>query len=293
MTEAPRRRPDFVGVGVQRSGTTFLQRCLQHHPEIGKPQNGLHFFSHDAGYNPELEGAAPLDLAWYERQLGRFADRKVVGEFSVTYGFSENRERCADLIREHYPEVKILIALRNPVERAVSEYGKARQGMDIPKGTSLARFAEEHPLVVERGRYAPLLETYFARFPRERVFVAVFDDMRADRDAYVASLYGFLGVDASFRPELGNPNPSRPIRFDAVEKGIRLLQDAVRPLKAGPLSFVHRGLKASGVREWLRRRNVEEGVEVTDDERAALAALYRDDILRVETLLARDLSTWR
>lgn len=288
------RAPDFLGVGVQRSGTTFLQRCLEKHPEIGKPQNGLHLFSHDLVYNPELEHVEPLDYEWYERQLGAFADRKVVGEFSVTYGFSENRERCADLIRARYPDVKILIALRHPVERAVSEFGRARQGMRVPKSTTMAEYVRTHPLEIERGHYAPLLETYFERFGRERVFVALFDDMRADRAAYTRAVYAFLGVDPEFRPDQDNPNPSRPIRSDAVEKGIRLVQDVLRPIKSGPLSFVHRSLKNSGVREWIRRANADDRpVEVSDAERAELAALYRDDVARVEELLGRGLPAWR
>ena len=118
--------------------------------------------------------------------------------------------------------------------------------------------------------------------------------MRADRESYIEAAYAFLGVDQTFRPHQDNPNPARPIRFDAVEKGLRLVQDLVRPLKEGPLAFVHRGLVASGVRDWVRRANsVAKPVEVTDAERAELAALYREDVGRVEVLLRRDLSAWR
>ena len=281
-------------MGVQRSGTTFLQRCLQHHPEIGKPQNGLHFFSHDQAYNPELDGVSELDFDWYERQLGTLAEKKVVGEFSVTYGFSENRERCADGIRDHYPDAKILIALRNPVERAISEFGKAREGMKVPSSTTMTEFIAGSPLVMDRGRYSLLLEAYFARFPREQIHVALFDDMRADRDAYVEAAYDFLGVDRSFRPEQENPNPSRPIRFDGIEKAIRKVQDVMRPFKTGPVSFVHKALLATGVREWVRRANADKKpVEVTETERLDLAALFREDVMRVEELLERDLTSWR
>lgn len=293
MTQAaPRRRPDFLGVGVQRSGTTYVQTCLEQHPEIGKPPRGLHFFSRAADYNAEIEAVAPDDFDWYERQLGRFADRKVVGEFSVTYGFPENRERCADAIRARYPDVRILIVMRDPVRRAISEYGKMRTGLEIPRHTTMDEFVDTQRTVIERGRYAPFLETYLARFPREHVHVKVFEDMRADPEAYVASLYEFLGVDASFRPEqLGrNPNPSAPIRYDGVEKAIRLAQDVVRPLKTGPLAFVHRALLATGLREWIRARNVDTGpLEIPDSTRARLAELYRDDVERVARLLGRDL----
>lgn len=289
-----RRRPDWIGVGVQRSGTTFVQRCLEAHPEIGKPTNGLHFFSHDVEYNPEIESVAVDDLAWYEGQLARFAGCKSVGEFSVTYGFSENLERCAGRIREHYPDVKILIALRNPVNRVISEYGRMRQGLEVSKKTPIPEWIDAHPEIIDRGRYHKLLETYFGLFPREQIHVKVFEDMLEDRDAYVESLYAFLGVDTSFRPEQGNPNPSRPIRNEGIEKAIWWVQDVMRPLKEGPLSFVHRVLKATGLREAIRRVNVEEGkIEVGEDVRGKLRELYRDDVAKVEQILGRDLPSWR
>ncbi len=292
MSEA-RRRPDWIGVGVQRSGTTFVQRCLEAHPEIGKPTNGLHFFSREASYNPEIEEVDPFDFEWYERQLGRFADKASVGEYSVTYGFEEHRERAADAICARYPDVKILIVMRDPVARAVSEYGKLRQALDIPKKTTIAEFIDTQKQAIGRGRYAPLLETWLARLPRDQIHIKVFEDMRADHDAYVASLYEFLGVDASFRPEQGNPNPSRPIKYDVVEKAIWTVQSAMRPLKTGPLSFVYHALKASGVRERIRDANVETGpIEVPPEQRERLVALYRDDKAKVEELLGRSLDAW-
>ena len=296
MTGTGRRKPDFIGVGVQRSGTTYLQTCLEQHPEIGKPARGLHFFSRNSDYNPEILEVAELDLDWYERQLGRFTEALIVGEFSVTYGFVENAERVAGLIREHYPETKILIALRNPAKRAVSELGKLRQRAEISKNTTVDDFVANSPEIIERGRYSAILRTYFSLFPREQVHVKIFEDMFADPGAYVSSLYDFLGVDPDFRSErLGeNPNPSRPIRFDALETLVLRIQDVMRPLKTGPLTFLHRALKATGIRERLRDANVDVSQnQVSSDDLATLEALYREDVGRVEELLGRDLAVWR
>ena len=119
---------DFIGIGAQRSGTSWVYACLYEHPEICIPIKEIHFFSRPRYENGTL---------WYEEHFATCGVGKRCGEFSTSYLYSDV---TAERIHKHYPEVKILAILRNPITRALSQYGNAIKGGEIPESMTFTEY---------------------------------------------------------------------------------------------------------------------------------------------------------
>ncbi len=290
-----RRKPDFIGVGVQRSGTTFLQYCLQEHPQIGKPLRGLHFFSHDANYNEEIQQVAVNDVNWYEQQFGQYRDKTVVGEFSVTYSFPQYITEVSAKIQEYYPDIKIIIALRNPIERMISEFRRLQERSEISTRLSLDQFINDYPAIVDRGRYGQILNIYLSCFSKEQIHIKIFEDLLYDRrKEYVTSLYEFLNIDPSFWPDGvdNNPNPSRPKKQTLVGKLVTLTQRNGTQLMQSRLKFLVNWVRTTYLWKQVREWNTA-STDVTPESRKRLSDIYQYDIKQVEIVMNRDLSFWK
>ena len=180
------RLPDFLGIGAAKSGTTMLDQLLREHPDVFLPEvlKEAHFF--DRHFE--------RGQGWYE---GLFAPAgsRVCGEISPAYLYEpEVPGRIASLL----PEVKLFAIVRDPVERAFSNYKYAvsQFGEKRPFG----RFMRENPAVVGKGRYAEQLGRYTEWFPREQLLVLVLEEFQEEPARGAAALFDFLGVDASFVP---------------------------------------------------------------------------------------------
>ena len=289
-----KKRPDFIGVGVQRSGTSFLQACLDQHPQVGKPRRGLHFFSHDKRYNPDLSIVKPNDLTWYETELGYFSNYKVVGEYSVTYSFPEYLDTVASKINRLYPEIKIIIALRNPVDRLVSEYRRLLERSEINSNIKFNDFIEIYPSIVRRGFYSLILETYYSLFPKERIHVKIFEDLtNKGIDHYLSTTFDFLDVDPFFRPIITkNPNPSMPIKNSLLGSFFLLARHTGVKMCHTKYGYFVSWIKKTDTWQKIKEINsVKTKIDTTTIRK--LLNIYESDIKKVEMILSRDLSIWR
>ena len=136
-----------------------------------------------------------------------------------------------------------------------------------------------------RETYHDLLQRYFPRFPPAQLKVILLEDLEQDPAATMRELYGFLGVDPGFRPDLSKiANPGGEPRSKLLH---RLLNDPrlrglSRALFPEPLVERLRG---------LRSRNLAKAPLRPEDRRKAID-FFRDDILRTQDLIGRDLSAW-
>lgn len=109
LTFHPRLAPDFLGIGAQKSGTTWLYKNLRCHPELFLPdEKELHYF--DWNYERSLR--------WYGHQF-KPGINKIKGEITPGYSIIE-RERIA-LIHRLWPKLRLVLLLRNPIDRAWSQ----------------------------------------------------------------------------------------------------------------------------------------------------------------------------
>jgi hypothetical protein len=223
------RLPDFIIGGAPRSGTTWLYELLDRHPRIHmarplKPEPK--FFLVDRLYEKGLQ--------YYSNTW--FADAPeglLAGEKSTDYLESAS---AAERIARDLPDVKLVFILREPADRAYSNYLWTRMnGLETEDFRTALRLEDEREATLpdkwkftrpfsyfSRGLYSELLEEYLKRFRRERICMLRFEDI-LDRPEHIAGqLHAFLGVE--FRPgdadNLGVINPSEK-RGETMDEDIR------------------------------------------------------------------------
>jgi hypothetical protein len=213
--------PDFVIIGAAKAGTTTLYGWLSEHPFVAPASTKeVHYF--DYSYFRGVD--------WYRSHFPLEADRDafarvhgrpfITGEASPPYiAHTWAPERLARLL----PEAKLLVNLRNPVDRAFSQFQMTRREGEEP----LESFAEataiederldperEHMLAdkryrswpigcwsyLMRSRYAESLERWFELFPREQFHFVTLDELSARPGETLDAVHAFLGLPA-YRPE--------------------------------------------------------------------------------------------
>lgn len=288
---------DFLCIGAQKSGTTYITNAFRNHPEIQLPGfKELYFFSPKGEYQANGNFAqcnADKDIDWYKDQF--IPDHRKKGEISTSYLLDP---ASADRIKLAFPEIKIFAILRNPVQRAFSQYNMERYWTGKEK-RSLLQIIREEPdnEILTRGLYFHQLEPFTRRFGNDQLKVCLFDDMTSDPASFFNDLFTFVGADASFRPpELDKKaNKRRGTKYPFIPRSIRFVRRTLEVV--GLRSFV-RALNRKGAGRWVRifnkRYNEKEiDVEMSADERAALQEFYLADIEQLEKLLDRKLPHWK
>ena len=192
------RLPTYLIAGAMRSGTTALNSYLREHPDVAvSSTKEVHFF--DSFYDRGVE--------WYREQFPHSESARAVGEATPNYMFSTT---ALDRIKQTLPDVKLVVMLRNPIDRAYSHYwhDKARGKTEGDFGENVKREmdGDQGLNYIARGRYRAQIEHILERFPPTALHVEVFEDMVDRPDDLYASVCRFIGVDHSFRPEsLGAP----------------------------------------------------------------------------------------
>lgn len=273
------RRPEFIGIGAQKAGTSWIHACLFQHPAIFMPgKKEIHFFGkhYDMGAD------------WYDEHFRACPPGRLAGEISPTYLYHPEAPRR---IQEWNPGVKLIACLRNPVDRAVSAYRYSVQIGAIPAAESFETVVREKPAFVEHGLYAGQLERYLKFFDRDQLLITVYEDIRRDSPGFVQRILQFLGVDATFVPAMldRKVNESRGApRSVALDRFARGLAAA---LQSAGLDRVVWRLARSRLAESVRRLNSrpEPRTMLSGALRAELERRFAPDVRMVAQLLERDL----
>ena len=278
--------PDFIGIGAQRAGTSWLYACMYEHPQICMPQKEVNFFSRERNWKRGYE--------WYESVFSECPADAITGEFSTSY-LTDTATPARILAR--YPKAKLIVSLRHPVDRAYSSYLNDIVAGLIDPEIGFRDALGAHPEYLEDGRYAHYLGGYLSEFPREQILILLFDDARRDPRSAIQQVYAFLGVDPAFRPAM----LERRIGAGRVPRSQRIER---RLLEASAASRRHRSTrpawwlaKKMGLGDRVRSLNTrddEEGRPSLDPvERRALIRESEPDIRALEDVLARKLPEWR
>jgi hypothetical protein len=247
--------PDFLYIGTSKAGSTWLFNALSVHPDVWLASNkGLYFF--DAHYDSGVD--------WYRGQF-EGAEGRTVGEFSHSYLSSPE---APARIAAYSSTMRLLVCLREPVDRAFSDY------LDLAKNNaftgSFTEAVEQYPRLLDRGRYATHLSRYLEHFPASQVHVGLFDDLKTGAQEYADGVYDFLGVD----------------RIMLSPGDLRERMPAGRPRNAVAVGMAKRASRMAasvGLRRW--RSKIKRSTAV----RSALYKQYRDDKPRLDPAIAADL----
>ena len=311
------RLPNFFVVGAPKTGTTSLYSYLKQHPQIFmSPVKEPSFLADEMRpgnfsepYEPRIrrtrdrlrqhlregsDGAPPPGLVtdWedYERLFQNVRDESAVGEASVTYLWSPTAARN---IHARFPQAKIIMILRDPVERAYSEHVQ-----HLDDGPSRATFREEIDRCVRGGGQAlstsyPFLEfglyhsqvkRYLEIFPREQIRICWYEAWREPR-RLLAELFEFLNVRVDFQAD---------IRLKSRERRAFRVAGLGYALKKLRLWEPMAGVVPRAVRRALRRVAFRSGKALVMDpkDREYLIGYYREDVQKLAALLNRDLTGW-
>lgn len=215
VSSRARALPDFVVIGAQKSGTTSLYRYLAAHPSVIRASvKEVHYFdvNHRRGvdwYRSNFPSRRRL-----ERLGGRQGRRAVTGEATPYYLF---HPLVPQRMHQLLPDAKLIVLLRDPVERAISQHNhEVQDGFEtlpfaeaieveaqrLPQSPDVlaaddgspAAFSHRHHSYLSRGRYAEQLEAWFARYPRERFLIMESRELFDDPPAAVARTLAFLGL---------------------------------------------------------------------------------------------------
>src|SRR5437773_2403810 len=202
MFQAKRRkikRLDFIVAGAQKSGTTALHYFLAKHPNITMgDQQEIHFFDDDATF------AATVDYERLHKHYPLVVPSTIAGDCTPSYIYFKP---AAERIWKYNPKIKLLVLLRNPVERAFAHWNmqrfKGREPLDFFDAVreEKTRIAGAPPAetrrfaYVDRGFYARQLERLFKFFPREQVKVVKFEQFRKKQRETLASIFSFLRLE--------------------------------------------------------------------------------------------------
>lgn len=284
--------PTFLIIGGMKCGTTSLHHYLGEHPEVQRlpAMKETNFFTGPPGSIPYPPGLQRVTrLAEYERL---FDDRYAVrGEASPCYALHPRRQGVPERIREILPDVKLIYLVRDPIERAVSQYRFSVSDEDErrPLGDALADLADPNSLYTCPGLYALQLEQYLHHFPQERILVVDQADLQHRRKLALSRVFSFLGVDDSFvSPRFGEEyNTGTELRtysrFVVLQRRLRstaaqrLPRRLRRPLRKAVEKVVSRELDSP---------------ELSDDLRRRLQEFYAPDVERLRALTGQPFSSW-
>ncbi len=197
--------PDFVGVGVQRAGTTWWYAAVEAHPRVRRvplAPKERHFFD---AYRARRFGDD--DVRAYHRLFPRPAGT-LTGEWTPSYLY---HEWVPPLLAQAAPAARVLVLLRDPVDRYVS----AVTANERNRRRSQRRSTE----ALERGLYHAQLSRLLRHVDRERLLVLQYERCRASPREELRRTYEFLGLDARYVPEVlahrTNASPTAPLELSA------------------------------------------------------------------------------
>lgn len=190
--------PDFLIIGSAKSGTTSLYHVLKQHPEVFVPRKKeLHFFEKEHWYRQ--------GMGLYERHFDEAArgNYRAVGEATPVYVCHPG---VPARIKQHLPNAKLILVVRNPITRAYSQYWQERRRLN-EAATFSEIVADDRTELYEpgkrgyfsRGFYMTYIDRYLELFDREQILVEVFEDLVREPVAFYERVFRFLGVDPSFR----------------------------------------------------------------------------------------------
>lgn len=296
------RTPDFLVVGTARAGTTALHSYLRQHPEIFLPKlKEPCFFVFEGEGNKYIKGKfafAIRNFNDYTQLFSRAELNQKIGEMSTPYLYLF--EKSISTIKKYfndYADIKIIILLRNPVDRAYSQYKwRVRDGREPlhfedaikeEKERMKANFSFDY-FYVDRGFYYKQVKAYVENF--KNVHFVYFDDFNSEPSPVLKGICRFIGVNENwnFRKIKRQNESSVPI-----SKSLGKLVTSENRLKYKFWFALPESVRNNLRRLFSKMNTKKSGVKKMNTlTRQQLVETYRDDIVALQQLTGRDLSGW-
>ncbi|MGB3571538.1 MAG: sulfotransferase domain-containing protein, partial [Phormidesmis sp.] len=226
--------PNTLIIGAQKAGSSWLSKNLSQHPEVFVCKREVHYFNLERHYRK--------GISWYERRFEQVQDEKVIAEktpnylwitpYTVKSRFGNHLGSVHQKMHAALPEAKLIVVLRNPVERAISAVnhyrtlGQISPFTDIDTVLDCRRLNHQNLLATDgfgifsMGRYYEQLSAYYKYYRRNQILIVNFEtEITADPQAGLQKVCDFLEIDSSFD---FRDRKKRQNKFDAVRYGTAL-----------------------------------------------------------------------
>lgn len=282
-------RPHFLIIGAQKCGTTWLWDMLKQHPgtDLGMEKE-IYYFSSAENYRKGRE--------WYYGHFKGLDAAKIIGEASTDYFYDRpllehlftdtSLPSIPELVKSELPDAKILLILRDPVQRYISAYLHHLQSRRFSPRTGLLEATEKLPIarMIERGYYARYLSLWKKYFPEDQMHCMVFEeDILRQPERSISEVYAFLGLDGAFNP------PDLKMSKNKGWGWTHLLLNYY----LGPwYGFLYRGLRKMKLDSWLTRLDIVKHPRFKSEDISTLREFYLPEKVELETMLNRKLNKW-
>ena len=294
---------NFLIIGAAKSGTSSLYRYMDQHPQIYmSPEKETNFFALEGekldfrspGAQERIHRWSVTSIEDYRALFEGVRREKAIGEASPLYLYSP---KAVERIRHHVPEARLIAVLRNPAERAYSSFlHMVRNGREPFSDFGRALEAEEQRIRSNwewswhhknLGFYHAQLSRYYATFRREQIRVYLYEDFNEDPLGVLRDVFGFLGVDTSFTPKMTLRYQATGIpRYKTLDAFLR----TPNPFKSALKPFLPKKFRRY-VNRYLQNHTLVKP-PFPKEARRQLVEAYREDVLKLQGLIGRDLSSW-
>ncbi len=269
------RLPDFLVIGAKKAGSTWLDHLLRTHPAVFLPKRRKEVAYFDLFHQ--------RGLRWYARFFQDAPDGAILGESTPEY---LHHAEAPSRIERELPHARLLAIVRNPLDRAHSEWAHL-----VGKFAERRTFHESvraDPSLLQKGRYTEQLRRFPRALSEGRIKVLVFEECIADPATATSQLAEFLGIDRSgFVADARPRNESYVPRFPATFALLRTCSDWLR---AQDLDFAVNIAHRFGVRRLLGSRGRVPPLDLLD--RLKHQDFVRSERDQLETLLGRPITAW-
>ena len=281
---------DFFIVGAPKAGTTSLYHYLSEHPEtdmsILKEPN---YFSENSIKDNDLYYKS-YPIKKLSRYHSLFKNNNLItGEASVSYLYYKD---VAKSIKGYNSSARIIIMLRDPIERAFSHYlmdfrlGLVNDTFEniIFQKSNLSNSKTYFQQYVKLGEYTNQIKRYFNEFPSEQILVVDYDDFKNKTSDIVKKVYKFLKIDINFSPELNNKHNAR---FIVNNRLLKFLFSKIIIRKAMNLIF------PKFIKSFIKNQFFNNKPPVLlSSSRLYLRQYFKKDIENLSNFLQKDYSKW-
>ncbi len=298
IRENDKKEIDFIGIGAMKAASSWIGTCLGEHPDICLVRGwGSKYFAKKSKQKKGIQSY--LDCFEHCRAT------KIKGEYSSNYLFYKDVPR---LIRQHFPDAKIIVCLRDPVERTFSHY---RYSV-LEKGRlsiygSFEEAIERSPMLIQKGYYYQQLKRYYDLFPKHKILVKIYKDLKDNPKEFIKSIYRFLDVDDSFVPSLvgkrQNPTGGKVVAYKipffnylvykirnkiSYDSKLFVLAD-----KLGLREIIKKMLLRNKKESYTAQEDISSLNSMNIETKNKLRRIYRDDIEKLEELIGKNLNCWK
>lgn len=286
--------PNTILLGAQKAGTTSLFNWIGQHPDVFAPpgMKDYEFFSRDDVFSQNLFS--------FSKAFSRHSNEKIILHGCTNYIYFS--KKSSERISQTIPDARMLLVLRNPIDRAYSAYWDARKvavetclsfedAIDLEqKRIEHGNFKEISSLTyISHGFYARQIEWYYKVFSKDKIKIILFDDIKNSPLDTIREIFYFLEIEENFQPNFQIKNEAGLPKSVALQK---LLQKVKMPKIIRPLIPIE---KVSDIKtKIIRNLNVKRTgyPQMNNDTYSKLYEVYKKEIEALEVIIKKDLSGW-